>query len=82
MNNNNLHKRNNLIKIISPSIFNESDHLYECVLNKKIHKTVEYFFSLNKSDYIEIYCKKYNNINIKKELLYKIFSYQPKYFHS
>jgi hypothetical protein len=80
-NNNILHIENNLTKIIIPDSFNENDHFYECVLKKKIHKTVEYFFSLTKKDYVELYCKKYNNKTINKELLYKIFSYHPKYFH-
>jgi hypothetical protein len=81
MNNDRLHKDNNLIKIIIPGIFNESDHLYECVLNKKMHKIVEYFFSLNKNEYIDIYCKKYNNRYINKKILYEMLLYKPKYFH-
>jgi hypothetical protein len=81
MNNDSLHKDNNLIKIIIPGIFNESDYLYDCVLNKKMHKIVEYFFSLNKKDYVDIYCKKYHSIYINKTLLYKMLLYKPKYFH-
>ena len=75
------HKKNNLTKIISPSVFNENDHFYNCVLNKKLHKTVEYFFSLSKKDYIKIYCNKYKDANVNEEILNEMMSYKPKYFH-
>jgi hypothetical protein len=51
MNNDSLHKDNNLIKIIIPGIFNESDYLYDCVLNKKMHNSthkIQRFMVINK----------------------------------
>jgi hypothetical protein len=66
------------VELIKPNSFKQEDHWYPKALNATIHPLIQFFMNLSKERVINRYC--HLNPLVKKDKLFEVLSYKPKYY--